>query len=446
MAETSPIGHHESMMNSKPAIVVVAYDRPACLARLLSSLVKADYSNFSDVPLVISVDKSEVKETLDTARAFSWPHGSVRIVERQTRLGWFEHVIACADLTTEYEAIILLEDDLYVAPGFYNFASQALDFYCSDPAIAGISLYSLKLNEYTDIYLPFQPLQDRNSVFFLRKGVPWGWAVSKDQWQRFRQWFAGGPRLVSMHEDIPARVISWPASSFNKCFIKYLVACDRYIVYPRKSLSVNFGPSGVHRSSPSHVFQVILDMTVTQPDFVAFNDSLAVYDACHELVPERLNRLCDHFSGFSYAVDLYGTKDLGKIDADYILTTKRSVDCIRSFAMCLMPMELNVIEDLPGDDIRFCKKTSALGSESLDQDQINKFLSYFYAERPFDASLIAELTALRNAFLDKELAILALKEEFDRMRRMVDGRDIGSAIKGCARTIVKRILRKERDG
>jgi hypothetical protein len=440
MGKQSLNGYHETMMHSKPAIVVAAYNRPESLARLLSSLVRADYSTFSDVPLVISVDRSDVKATLDTARAFGWPHGSKRLIERQTTLGWFEHVIACADLTTEYETIILLEDDLYVAPGFYNFASRALDFYSSDPAIAGISLYSLKLNEYTDVYLPFQPFQDQNSVFFLQKGVPWGWAVSKDQWQGFKQWFERGSRVVSVHEDLPARVISWPASSFSKCFIKYLVECDKYIVYPRKSLSANFGTSGVHRLSDSHIFQVPLDMEVWPTEFTSFNDSLAVYDAYHELLPERLNRLCDHFSCYPYAVDLYGTKDLGKIDADYVLTTKRSMDYIRSFGRCLMPMELNVIEDLPGDDIRFCKKTSALGSESDNQDHINKFLFYFYADLPFDEPLVAELISLRNACLGKETEIIALKEDLDRIRRMVDGRDVRSAIKGCVKAIINKIV------
>jgi hypothetical protein len=50
------------MIASKPAIVVLAYNRPHSLARLCSSLAKADFTGAADVALVISIDGTGSRE------------------------------------------------------------------------------------------------------------------------------------------------------------------------------------------------------------------------------------------------------------------------------------------------------------------------------------------------------------------------------------------------
>jgi glycosyltransferase involved in cell wall biosynthesis len=49
-----------------PAIIVIAYNRPHRLHRLLTSLNNSKY-DFADVPLIISIDKSDVREIYEVA-------------------------------------------------------------------------------------------------------------------------------------------------------------------------------------------------------------------------------------------------------------------------------------------------------------------------------------------------------------------------------------------
>jgi hypothetical protein len=418
-----------TLTHNKPAVVVLGYERPESLARLLASVAKADYRRCAQVTLVLSLDKSGTGAALETARTFDWPHGPKRLIERPSRLGFFDHVIACADLTAEYGSIILLEDDLYVTPDFYNYAAQALAFYADEPSVAGISLYGTRVNEYTPIHLPFQPLADGSPVFFLQKGLPWGWAVSQSQWGRFREWFADGYPEISVRDELPARVISWPASSLSKVFIKYLAESRRYVVYPRQSLSSNFGPSGAHRAAAGNHFQVPLDMSIRPRRFSRIEESAAVYDSHCELLPDRLDRLTDRFRGRRYAVDLYGTRDLEKVDADFVLTTRRTTRPLQSFARSLMPMEINIVEGIPGNDIVFCEKSAVDAAPASDATGTLRALEYFFADIPFGDRSIAELGALRQACLEKELVISDLHEQ---IARGAAPPDLWAAIKGLA--------------
>ena len=108
-------------MSMKPAIVVVAYNRDKALKRLLNSLESADYSGFSDITLVISIDKSDSTEVIETAEAFSWEQGEKRVITHPERLGLKKHILGLGDLTAEFGSIIMLEDDLFVSPLLYHY-------------------------------------------------------------------------------------------------------------------------------------------------------------------------------------------------------------------------------------------------------------------------------------------------------------------------------------
>ena len=339
----------------KPAIVIAAYNRPKSLARILSSLIKADYTESAHVSLIISLDKADNREVADLAHAFNWPFGEKRIIERKERLGWPEHAIACGALAEEYGSIILVEDDVYLSPHFYTYATQALDYYAEDETIAGISLYALRVNENAAIPLPFYPLEDGYDVFFLQKSFIGNCAMTLSQWRQFIQWRRSRPQPISAEDDLPSRILSWPETSLSKYFIKYLVELRRYIVFPRTSLSANFGDTGVHVQA-TRIFQVPLAISTKLWRFTSIRESLSVYDAFHEVIPDRLNALCSCFSAYDYVVDLYGTRDLNKVRAPYVLTTRRPGRFLHSFGRELIPMELNVIETVPGEGIWFCER------------------------------------------------------------------------------------------
>src|SRR5689334_4123595 len=132
-------------MASKPAIVISAFNRPASLRRLLNSIEAARY-DLNDIDLVISIDKSDSDEVEKTAEKFKWKYGEKKIILQNEPLGLKQHILRCGDLTSDYNAIILLEDDLMVSPYFYEYAIKALEYYKDDKMLAGISLYNYEVS------------------------------------------------------------------------------------------------------------------------------------------------------------------------------------------------------------------------------------------------------------------------------------------------------------
>ena len=103
----------------RPAIVAVGYNRPESMKRLLRSIGEAHYE-WDDIPLIISIDKSDVKEVQEIAEAFEWKYGAKRVSLHRERLGLRNHILECGDYAIQYGAVIILEDDREVAPDFYN--------------------------------------------------------------------------------------------------------------------------------------------------------------------------------------------------------------------------------------------------------------------------------------------------------------------------------------
>ena len=90
------------------AIVSVGYNRLKSQRRLLSSLLKADYSGYDEVPLVVSIDCSGDEELYAFINDFKWPYGDKYVIIRDHRLGLKDHILACGDLTNYFKGIILL--------------------------------------------------------------------------------------------------------------------------------------------------------------------------------------------------------------------------------------------------------------------------------------------------------------------------------------------------
>lgn len=100
------------------AIVTVAYNRVKSLSRLLNSLLCADIDN---APLIISIDKSNTNEVERYANDFIWPYGEKKkkVITHKENLGLRKHILSIGQLLDYYDAVIVLEDDIIVAPGFF---------------------------------------------------------------------------------------------------------------------------------------------------------------------------------------------------------------------------------------------------------------------------------------------------------------------------------------
>lgn len=336
-----------------PAVVVVAYDRPGPLARLLASLARARYPEGTEVPLVISIDHGGDPAVVETARDFPWPHGKKEVLPRPERMGLREHVLACGDLAERFGAVVLLEDDLYAAPGFHAYAAAALAAYADDPRVAGVSLYTHHRNVH--LQRPFEPLHDGSDVFFLQLASSWGQAWTADQWRAFRAWYGPG-RRVGPDAPVPPYVRAWPESSWLSRFILYLVETGRWFVYPRVSLTTNFGDAGAHFDRARPDYQVPLLGGARDFAFAGLDASGAVYDPFFEVTPACLARLAPALAGRDFAVDLYGGKPPEFIDAPHVLTGRPCRDPLLTFGSDLRPPPLNVVEGLPGSGISLCRR------------------------------------------------------------------------------------------
>jgi glycosyltransferase involved in cell wall biosynthesis len=360
------------MQNMKPAIVIVAYNRDWTLRRILRSLQRAVYDPPTD--LVISIDKSDNNDVVAIADGFQWDHGKKVVLAREERLGLKNHVLACGDLANDYGRIILLEDDLFVSPFFYRFAKEAASYYDNDPAIAGISLYSQRFNETAT--MGFRPFDDGSDVFFLQLASSWGQCWSSEQWSGFRTWYQDNPMEEEKTDDtLPPDVRVWPQTSWKRHFIRYMIARNKFFVYPRRSYTTNFHDPGTHHCEKITLLQVPLSLYEKPSLFKTMDQSPAVYDAYHEIFPDRLKRIAPHLEAYDLVVDLYGQKDPNAVKAGYLLTSKRSIKPLRRYGRELKPHELNVVYEIEGKDISLSRTSDCL--EALDPpDDLN--LSYYY--------------------------------------------------------------------
>jgi hypothetical protein len=338
-------------MNPLPAVVIAAYKRPHCLSRLLQSLQKADYPS-GEIPLVISLDGPPTEEVLLIAQSAEWPFGPKKIITHQQHLGIVQHIISCGNLTTEFNNILLLEDDLLVSPAYYTYAVQALKYYRPCVEIAAISLYGYVISENS--YQPFLPIDDGYDVYFMQVPSSWGICFSLNQWAGFSA-FRKDNNYEQFYPSLPGYVQQWPATSWKKIFFSFLMQQQKYLVYPRQSLCTNFGDPGTHAVT-GDLYQVPLLEKTKMFRFCAPGESAALYDAWFELKAEGLNRIYDLLKNFLYEVDLYGTKSPDRFVADYFLTTRTGGTPIKSFGLQMAPPIANVLHNIPGNKIRLVAK------------------------------------------------------------------------------------------
>lgn len=326
-------------MNSKNniAIVVVAYNRPDALSRLLNTLKDVDYEGHS-VPLIISIDYSGNDSAFKAAEAFSWQFGEKKIIRHESNLGLKKHVLSCGDLVQDYDAVIILEDDLLVSPAMFSYARRAVEKYKNDKSIAAISLYA---KGYSETALkPFVPVFSGADTYFIQTAESWGQVWMRDEWFLFKEWYGAHSEAFSDAEDIPKNVREWDDKSWKKFHIWYCIDQGKYTVYPYTSLTTCRGEEGEHVKNSMNTYQVPLLTDVLKAyRFADFDDEKAVkYDAFLERVMDDANT----------CMDLYGQKT-DYASYRYVITPK-NLDCkaVGSYGLLLRPHEENIIQNEKG--------------------------------------------------------------------------------------------------
>lgn len=354
------------------AIVVVAYNRDKSLERLLQSLSCAFIGN--ETPLIISVDKSNNTKVAQVAKSFEWKFGEKEVVCHNENLGLRKHILGCGKLLDSYDAIIVLEDDLFVSKFFYSYTQQTVERYYSNNRVAGISLYSFGVNYQT--FYNFIPQPSEFDTYFMQCAQSWGQVWMKNQWKEFEKWYSHHYNDNFDSEVLPESICSWSSKSWLKYHTRYCIETGKYFVYPYISLSSNCGETGTHLKFSSPVFQ--------RP--------LADYKEPHQFNLPDLTEEVVKYDGFFEAERIYGSLGLSKselcIDLTssksnygnkrYLLTSKRlPFRVVDSFGISFTPIEMNVLNRCPGEFI-FLYDTNASNSRPSIHNQISKRQKFAY--------------------------------------------------------------------
>jgi GT2 family glycosyltransferase len=160
-------------------VALFVYNRPGHTRQTVEALVANAVANqtplhvFSDAPRneSASLAVAEVRSYIRNIAGFK----SVTIIERETNFGLARSIIdGVTRLCDEYGRVIVVEDDLLVAPGFLTFMNDALEKYALEERVMQISGYMFPAR-----------LGVGHKGLFLNFPTSWGWATWKRAWDKF---------------------------------------------------------------------------------------------------------------------------------------------------------------------------------------------------------------------------------------------------------------------
>lgn len=164
--------------NNPAPIAIVAYNRPWHLQQTIEALSKNEEASkselfvFSDAPQNDTQNDAvmQVRDYLKTVTGFK----SIQVIERQENFGLARSVIGAVEyVLTQFDRIIVLEDDLVTSRYFLQYMNAALELYADEPNVASIHGFFYDLGRV----LP--------DTFFLRGTDCLGWATWKRAWHFF---------------------------------------------------------------------------------------------------------------------------------------------------------------------------------------------------------------------------------------------------------------------
>lgn len=367
-------------ISNSPAIIVMTYNRDHSLQRLLDSLSKAIY-NSNTVSLIISIDGAKEKENqgcIDLAEKFTWNNGEKRIVNHEKNIGIINHAYYCLGLTSEFGSVILLEEDQYVSPIYYKYSREVLKFYEKEQNIFCFSLFAHSKNGYLDY--PFFPLQEDNDVFFMQLGFTQGIVITERQWNSYNAWLSTSNNWkITLDDPFHPYLLELDkiGTEWFQTITKYLYTSNKFIGFPRVSLSVNFHDTGTHNKNQSSWYQVPLSFENSSFVFKSLENTNAVYDSYMEIFPDRLKRLNNELTSYNFEVDLLALKTKKIIKTEYLLSTREVKDFKKSFALLMKPMEQNITEKIEGEGIYLAEKENFKFTKLKDA-KIRRRNYYFY--------------------------------------------------------------------
>jgi len=370
------------------AVIIVGFDRPKSLSRLFDNIKSCD--DFDLVDIIFSIDKSSSQDNiLKLVKSFIDNKENCFLRTFDQRLGLREHILSCGDMVENYDAVVVLEDDIVVSKCFLSYVFSALEFTKDDEGVAGISLYSPAINEMS--LLPFSPKRTGFDNYYLQSAQSWGQCWSKRMWEDFRSWYSNNSSRLELDYDMPSRIYSWPETSWKKYYMKYLVEAKKTFFYPYDSLSSNYSDVGQHNKILTPYFQVPLISDKKLYNFGRIKE-VPNYDIFFE-------RLGLTFNGESLCTDLYGTKRVA--DSRFILTSKKIKGLkVKSYGLTYRPQEDNYLKNAEGNDVHLYDLKGLCDFE-MYESKISFKLAKYHTNITWKHALLYSIITVVLKFLKK---------------------------------------------
>lgn len=159
-------------------ILLFVYNRPLHVKKSIESLLANELARDSELYIFSDAAKDETAQT-DVDEVRKIVHSidgfkQIHFVEREKNWGLARNIIdGVTRLVNEYGRVIVLEDDLIVAPYFLKFMNDALETYQDEEKVGHIQACDFT----KDPSLP--------DTFLIKWTGSWGWATWKRAWKHF---------------------------------------------------------------------------------------------------------------------------------------------------------------------------------------------------------------------------------------------------------------------
>ena len=243
-------------------IVLFCYNRIDCLTQTVTALLnnpeaaECDLIIFSDGAKKTADQKKvdAVRGYINTIQGFK----TIEIHEAEKNQGLANSIIAgVTDVVNRYGKVIVLEDDIIVAPYFLQWMNHALEMYKNEEQVAGIQAWT-----------PPERFGKRPDSYFIREVGCWGWATWKRGWDIFEQdgnkllnkfvtkemrylfdIYGTYPYYQMLQDQVDGKVDSWAIRWYASVFLNHKLGLQ-----PGKSLVLNIGyQTGTHFNSDSYM-------------------------------------------------------------------------------------------------------------------------------------------------------------------------------------------------
>jgi len=241
--------------SSNPPVALFVFNRYDDLPETIGCLKANNISTlyvFADGPRndddMIGVTK--VRKLID---AIDWV--KVEKVYQEKNKGLSESIQAGLNhVFKSHDSVVVVEDDVCIAPNFYEYMRQSLEFYKSNKQVAGI----------TGLRYPFERSnldEYEYDTFFAPRFSSWGWATWKDRWidvelnsKKVTEYLkTTNVKFLESGEDIPHTIKAVENGQLSGCWdVYYLISMlksNQVFVWPKYNMVRNTGiGTGSHAS------------------------------------------------------------------------------------------------------------------------------------------------------------------------------------------------------